>query len=362
VQQYASSEEWFHVTHRGVGRRPVLPAATDIRKFLGLLAREVERGAVEVHAYAVLTNHCHLLVRARHKEISGALRRVFGDYSRQLNRRLRRGGPIFGGRARVNTIRGGRHWRATIAYIDRNPVDAGIARTASGYPFGSAWHYVRGSTPPWLTRASIEAFVRSEAGAEVFRPADYTRMFGDTAVPEGSRTVVANRLRRPDCAHDPLDDLLASSPADVRRWLERMAEQADGLAAGPALVVPDTLLACLKQLRGGQQAWPLFPRGLESPLLRANRRRTHRGGVRRDGWSVLACGLLRLACRLTLEEVGCRVGLSVAGVHLQVACHRRLVLTDGFYRARAERVLSAALRADFPDGAPPGAPAASWSE
>jgi REP element-mobilizing transposase RayT len=351
---------WYHVVQRGMGRRPVFATALDVRALLELVAREVDRGSFELHAFAVLTNHCHLLVRARPPALSLALQRAFAVYARRLNRRLRRDGPLFGSRSRVRRIRSRGHWRSTVAYIDRNAVDAGLARTPAEYPFGSAWHFARPSGPVWLQREVVEDFVRREAGATKYRAGDYVRVFGDTGVPAGPREVVALRLSRPERAEDPLDNLLAAAPADVQRWLERMARQADGAAAGPALVDPKTLLTTLASARRGQATWWLDPpRAGAGGFARTGRER--RGGLRRDGWRVLACGLLRSACGLTLEEIGQRVGLSVGGVHFQIRCHSRMVGMEGVYRARAELVLSAALKTDFPDAAAGALPGAFWS-
>ncbi|HEX5009226.1 MAG TPA: hypothetical protein VFY71_02400 [Planctomycetota bacterium] len=353
------SLEWFHVTHRGLGRRPVFPAAPEIRAFLGLVARESVRDGLEVHAFAVLTNHCHLLVRAERRPLSIALRRVFAAYSRQLNRRLRRDGPLFNGRARVRPIRSSAHWRATISYIDRNPVEAGLVARAARYPFGSAWHYARAAGPPWLTRIVLEDFVRRRAVAAAYAPADYARVFGDDELPGHSLAVVERRLWRSASPDDPLDDLLAAAPADVRKWLERMAREADGGAAAPCLVDPRTLMAERDLLRRKTGTWRLESGTLRDRSAELSLKR--RGGLRRDGWSVVACGLLRTACGLSLDEIGQRVGLSVGGVHFQVRCHRRLMALDGQYRSRAASVLRAALQRDFPDGAPSPAPGSDWA-
>src|SRR5262245_35798101 len=338
--------DWFHVVHRGVGRRPVFARTADVRKFLELVARHADRGAFELHAYAVLTNHCHLLVRARPSTLWDGLRGVFGPYSRRINRRLHRDGPLFGSRPRRRRIRSGAHWRATVAYIDRNPVEAGLASRAAQYPYGSAWHYARASGPPWLHRGVIEEFVRREAAASVYRPADYARVFGDAELPGGSQVVVTRRLARPERADDPLDGLLAAAPADVRRWLEQLARRADGVAAGPSLIDPSTPLAELEQAKRMSGAWTLDP-GPPGEAAGGFRRK-RRGGLRRDGWSVLACGLLRTASGLTLDEIGQLVRLSVGGVHFQVRCHARLVALDDIYKARAASLLSAALKKEFP--------------
>ena len=87
---------WFHVVQRGVGRRPVFARGDDVRSILAGLQLESERSGVELHAYSVLTNHCHLLVRGQPEAVSAAMRRVFAVCALRINRRLHRDGPLFG--------------------------------------------------------------------------------------------------------------------------------------------------------------------------------------------------------------------------------------------------------------------------
>ncbi len=320
---------WFHVVQRGVGRRPVFPCAGDIDWFLEQLARLSARGSTELHAYSILSNHCHLLLRSTPGDLSCDLRLLFAAYARRLNRRLQRDGPLFGSRSRVTSVTSPAHWRAAIAYIDRNAVTAGLAMRPEDYPFGSAWHYAHDSRPPWLTRDAIEAHVRRRFGAAEFDPAHYRHVF-----PAGvhASDVVARRLDQPARRPDPADDLLSSAPAHVRHWLERRARLADGCAAGPALVAPGALMEALAASRATRPEWQLAPRG------------RHRSGPRRDGWKVVAAGLLRLAAGLALAEIAERLGTSTSGAHYLVRQHRDLLRSDAAYAACAQRLLSAALR------------------
>jgi len=54
---------WYHVTARGIERRTILGEARECDHFLDLLEAMSERYAVEVHAYALMGNHYHLLIR-----------------------------------------------------------------------------------------------------------------------------------------------------------------------------------------------------------------------------------------------------------------------------------------------------------
>lgn len=244
---------WFHVTHRAVGRRPLFPEREDVQAYMELLAEQVRLGQLEVHAFSLLTTHLHLLVRARPAGLSEALRRAGAVYARRLNRRLRRVGPVFGGRPFVLRVRSAAHWRAVLAYIDLNAVEAGLADTPCRYPWGSAWHYARRSGPPWLARGVVEDWVRQRAGDAAYRPGSYGEV-----VHAGvrAREVAARRQTRPPSGGDPLDGLLSAAPAQVRAWLERRARAADGVSAGPVLVSPRALDEAVARARVLRGPWP----------------------------------------------------------------------------------------------------------
>lgn len=55
---------WFHLMNRGIARRPIFETALDMRFFQAQLARVVRGGALEVHAFCVMTTHYRLLVRS----------------------------------------------------------------------------------------------------------------------------------------------------------------------------------------------------------------------------------------------------------------------------------------------------------
>ncbi len=329
--QSGAGQRWFHVVRRGVGRRPIFPTAADIACFFELLARFTALGRSEVHACSILSNHCHLLVRSRPRDLSHDLRVVFGTYARHLNRRLHRDGPLLGNGSRVTCIGTLEHWIAAIAYIDRNAVEAGLAREAATYPFGSAWHYARGTRPAWLVGTAVEAHVRSQTGAAVFHPADYARTFADPSCAH-ARAVVERWLARPGLSLSPSDDLVRAARPEVRRWLERRAKAADGGAAGPALVASRALLEAIAAEKLVQPVWELASRG------------HRRSGPRRDGWKVVGAGLLRTAAGLALAEIAASLGISISGAHMLIRQHRDLMQLRPDYAARAQRLLSSALR------------------
>lgn len=54
---------WYHVMNRGRGRQMIFHGEAYYRAFLDTLGEAHDRFGMEVHAYCLMGNHYHLLVR-----------------------------------------------------------------------------------------------------------------------------------------------------------------------------------------------------------------------------------------------------------------------------------------------------------
>jgi hypothetical protein len=133
-----------------------------------------------------------------------------------------------------------RYRRVLVAYIDANPVRAGLVERAAEYPWGSASAYNRLHGPPWLERGWVEAEVTSRLGRSSYRSEDYVVCFGG-AREQALLPVVDRRLSTAAAAEDPLDDLVGAAPGRVLAWMRRKAALADGTSPGVALLPLETL-------------------------------------------------------------------------------------------------------------------------
>jgi hypothetical protein len=315
--------------NRGIGHRPIFENANDVRVFLLLLALAVRDGLLRVHAYVVLTTHYHLLVESLTGELARAMQRVQEMYAQYFNRTRGRDGHVFRGRYRSKLVSSLRYRLAVLAYIDRNPVDAGLASHPSAYRHGSAFHYSRKDCPAWIHRDYFSA-VLGAGDRDHYDPKVYLGFLSSPGMRRTSHLVEA-MLADPTCPEPPIDDLLAAAPEFMRRWLAGNARSADGLSIGTPLVHPRTVEEAIEAVRPSEDAC----------VVRA-------GGPERDAWDLARAGLLRTISGLTIREIAARLGLSYGTTHALVHEHADALEADPEYGRIAARIVSTGLGLDYP--------------
>ncbi len=318
---------WHHVYHRGISRRAVFERPADWRFFLALLAQAVRRGEVELHAFCLLTNHFHLLLRSLNGGLSVAMKRTLNAYVRYFNATRARDGALFSGRFRSIGVQTRAYRRILVRYIDDNPVSAGMVRDPEEHAYGSAYWYARARRPAWLSRDWVEEEVRAYSSRGKSRdgpydPSDYPTCFRPS-LSEGIRRLVARRLQSPRRVVDKLDLLIAAQPPALRQWFVERATLADGGVTLQALATPemvDSALAAAAHACRARQAYWLVRR---SPTARPV-----------EGWEVARAGLLRELCGLDWSELRVRLGVESSTLQRRLEMHRDCLLLDPLYLER----------------------------
>ena len=143
---------WHHVMNRGARRSPIFTTAADARAFLGQIGAQNERTGIEVHAYCLMTNHFHLLVRSPDRQLSEFMQFVLSRYTRIFNHRRGYDGPLFRGRFRSKVVGTDPYLSAVSRYIARNPLDVRPPVPLDRYQWSSYGAYLGRTAPPdWLT-------------------------------------------------------------------------------------------------------------------------------------------------------------------------------------------------------------------
>ncbi|MEC4670299.1 MAG: transposase [Nitrospirota bacterium] len=116
---------WYHVMNRRGRRRFIFNTDDQRHYFLALLGEVYTRYQAEMHAYCLMDNHYHLLIRTPEANLQRVMRYVNGLYTQYLilksHRGQRRG--LFRGRYKAILVDADTRW---LKLFHRNPLDAQI--------------------------------------------------------------------------------------------------------------------------------------------------------------------------------------------------------------------------------------------
>jgi putative transposase len=131
-----------HVIQRGNNKQAIFATAVDYQRLLDLLEENAKKFDVAVHAYVLMSNHFHLLATPKTAEgLPKMMQAVGRTYVRYFNDTQKRSGTLWEGRYKSTLIQTDRYLLACMAYIDLNPVRAGLVAQAQDYPWSSHLHY-----------------------------------------------------------------------------------------------------------------------------------------------------------------------------------------------------------------------------
>ena len=165
-----------HIIQRGNNRQPIFAAVADYQYLLHLFDENAKKFDVDVHAYVLMTNHFHLLATPKTDTGLPLLMQAVGrSYVRYFNHQQGRSGSLWEGRYRSTLIQTDRYLLACMAYIDLNPVRAGMVAEASDYPWSSHGFYVGARSDKLITPHALvwdlanTPFAREAAYADLVR-------------------------------------------------------------------------------------------------------------------------------------------------------------------------------------------------
>jgi putative transposase len=143
-----------HVVQRGNNRAATFLHPDDYRFYLAALYDASRQYGVDVYAYALMTNHVHLLAAPREPF---AISRMFQSVGRRfvpyVNGRYARAGTLWEGRHRASVVQTEQYLTACHLYVELNPVRAGLVADPLAYPWSSCVHYAGDATDPLVTEA-----------------------------------------------------------------------------------------------------------------------------------------------------------------------------------------------------------------
>jgi putative transposase len=118
-----------HIIIRGIERKPIFKDERDYENFLRRLTVVLSETSTPCYAWALLTNHIHLLLRTGLSPITTVMRRLLTGYAQQFNRRHNRHGHLFQNRYKSILCEEDPYLLELVRYIHLNPLRAGHVET-----------------------------------------------------------------------------------------------------------------------------------------------------------------------------------------------------------------------------------------
>jgi len=148
-------DAFYHVMSRGRGRQAVFHSPEYYHAFLDCLDQAHERFAAEIHAYCLMGNHYHLVVKTPLANLSRVMRHINGVYTQRYNRLKHTDGPLFRGRYKAIVVDADAYLLQVTRYIHRNPIETKgpLVKSLEHYPWSSYPAYLgKAGAPAWLKR------------------------------------------------------------------------------------------------------------------------------------------------------------------------------------------------------------------
>ena len=127
-----------HILHRGNNRQACFNNNGDYSAFLWWLREYSEKFMVEIHTWALMENHYHLLCTPQVEDgLSRMVQALGRHYVRYFNRQNQRTGTLWEGRFRSCLVQPEGYLLEVYRYIELNPVRAALANNPAEFNWSS---------------------------------------------------------------------------------------------------------------------------------------------------------------------------------------------------------------------------------
>ena len=159
-----SETAFYHVVTKGAGDQVIFEDSADRALYLQLLEDAADSFKVEIHAYCLMSNHVHLLIRDMDCDLSPFMKQVNERYAMSFAKNVGRTGNVFRTPFWSEAVESESYYLSALRYIHANPEPAGICATAD-YPWSSYRAYM-GSSSFVTTDLALDLLGGAEAFSE----------------------------------------------------------------------------------------------------------------------------------------------------------------------------------------------------
>jgi len=120
-----------HVMVRGIEKRRIVKDVVDRKNFVQRLGEIAAGTKTTIYAWALLTNHAHILLRSSEIGLSAFMRRLLTGFAISYNRRHRRRGHLFQNRYKSIICDEDAYFTELVRYIHLNPLRAKLVKSVT---------------------------------------------------------------------------------------------------------------------------------------------------------------------------------------------------------------------------------------
>ena len=127
-----------HVMVRGIEKRPIVNDETDRKDFVRRLGAVAEETQTPIYAWALMSNHVHILLCSGALGLAKFMRRLLTGYAVSYNLRHRRHGHVFQNRYKSIVCDGDNYFTELVRYIHLNPLRVELVKDLKeleNYPY-----------------------------------------------------------------------------------------------------------------------------------------------------------------------------------------------------------------------------------
>jgi REP element-mobilizing transposase RayT len=132
----------YHVMMRGINRQTIFEDEEDYEKFLQTILNYKVKCGYKIHAYCLMSNHVHLLIKVGKEPLEQIMRRICGSYVYWYNWKYQRVGNLFQDRFKSEVVEDDTYFLHVQRYIHQNPVKAGLVNDVEYYRWSSYNEYI----------------------------------------------------------------------------------------------------------------------------------------------------------------------------------------------------------------------------
>ena len=183
----------YHVMIRGINRQNIFEEDEDRLCFMKILDHCKEISGFRLYAFALMSNHIHLLIEPSGEALNIAFTRIETRYAMWFNRKYQRTGYLFQNRFRSEAVETDQYFMTVLRYILQNPMKAGMESRPGSYRWSSYLAYKKGKGAVTDIQYALDLFGGREPLMEyldqsnddsVMDEADFDRRLRDEQVRE----------------------------------------------------------------------------------------------------------------------------------------------------------------------------------